>query len=937
MKELHVSEKEEKRLSTLYSLHILDTDPEAIYDSIADTAKCLCHADYSFITFIDKTRTWIKSGVDSKVKELPRKQTPCQYVMEKGGLLEIAAIDGSEKFSQLSFFKKFNGNYYAGVPLIAESGCIIGTLSILNATALKLNSNQKNALKSLASQVVKILDQKKANFRYKTLVESSQDLIYELDERGKFVFANASTIAKTEYSLDKLRGMTCWDLVVDKEREQVKNFYLERIKQGETSIYHEFPIKAKNGKIIWLGQSVEYIYRNGLAKHAHVIAKDITELVDTRMRLKETEEQILAEKTLLRTMVFSSPAAIAMFGKELNYLAFSEKWMADKSVNEQTIGVGDSEPSAERKELLEDLKKKVLEGEVASSESDLIIDEEGNKKWIKWVATPWNNTTDGSIGGIIVYADDVTQIVEHEGELKRAREEALALGKIKEEFLSNMSHEIRTPLNAIIGTTNLMLDENPSLQEDEKFKLLKFSSNNLLSLINNVLDFSKIESGNIILEERNFDLHDLCCNLVNSWKPTAERKNVELCLKWDEDISEIVIGDKVRLSQILNNLINNALKFTDEGFVHLRVSANDAQPDLISFEIKDTGVGIPKHLHEAVFQSFQQVNNENTLEKGGTGLGLPICEKLLRMMDSKLELESSEGFGSKFFFSVQMEEGDINNSDAATEDISNASLNLNVLLVEDNTANQFIATSFMEKWGVSFKIANNGKEALQYVEKKIFDVILMDMRMPVMDGSTAAQLIREKDDEYFKNLPIVALTASAILDIRKEGKGYLFDDYLGKPFNPKDFLKVLSKYASSNTLDTGEMEFDSVENISVVDSTGTDLRSRLNEYTEGDADFLVEFSQNILGNIATLQEDLQALFQSQQVEEFGELIHMVKPTLEIIGKNAIVEKLYEMKKDWAKEKGKESSVNEVISEIEKVKEELNQIIEEQSTLMNKVA
>ncbi|MEO1254085.1 MAG: histidine kinase dimerization/phospho-acceptor domain-containing protein, partial [Bacteroidota bacterium] len=255
-------------------------------------------------------------------------------------------------------------------------------------------------------------------------------------------------------------------------------------------------------KQIWVGQSVDFTIVKKKVIKAIAISKDITELMDTRMRLKETEEQILAEKTLLKTMVFSAPAAIAMFSRDLKYLAFSEKWMEGKYINEQTLGLGDDPIPIERGELLSSLKKKVLSGEVVGSENDLIVDENGDMRWLKWVATPWNNTTDGSIGGIIMYADDVTHIVRHEKELKKTREEALALSKAKEEFLSNMSHEIRTPLNAIIGTTNLMMDENPMLVEDEKFRLLKFSSSNLLSLINNVLDFNKIESGIIFFEKK---------------------------------------------------------------------------------------------------------------------------------------------------------------------------------------------------------------------------------------------------------------------------------------------------------------------------------------------------------------------------------------------------------------------------------------------------
>ncbi|MEO9871259.1 ATP-binding protein [Ekhidna sp.] len=930
MKSVSQELKNSNKAASINSCKLPDSESNEVYDNIVMLAKQICDVSNAFIGLIDQKGINIKSTSGR---------------ISSGLLNNISSVfktfqeKASKSYLALNTVNENTVSLFGGVPLYNKKGEIIGILCVLDNEKAKLSSKQKKGLELLAKQVDNMQALKSSELTYQTLVESSHDLIYELDAKGKFTFANSSTICKTGYTREELHKMTCWDLIELTERSKAKNYYLAKVKEGIESIYHEFPIQTKSGKRIWLGQSVDYTVVDGRIMKAYAIAKDITELVDTRMRLKETEEQILAEKTLLKTMVFSSPAAIAMFSKDLNYLAFSEKWMADKSVNEQTIGLGDTSVSAERKELLDSLRKRVLEGEAIDSDSDLILDEEGNRKWIKWVATPWNNTTDGSIGGIIVYADDVTQIVEHERELKKAKEEALAMGKIKEEFLSNMSHEIRTPLNAIIGTTDLLLDENPFLKEDEKFKLLKFSSNNLLSLINNVLDFSKIESGNIILEENDFDLRDLCLNLVNSWKPIANKKEVELLLKWDQDLPEIVLGDRVRLSQILNNLINNALKFTDEGFVHLKVSSDQNSADRIHFEIKDTGVGIPKHMHEAVFKSFQQVNNEHTLEKGGTGLGLPICEKLLQMMGSKLQLESSEGFGSRFFFSTEMEQGDIQNSDHVTEDISKTNLNLNVLLVEDNTANQFIAASFLEKWGVSFKIANNGKEALDYVKQKVFDVVLMDIRMPVMDGPTATATIRKMEDEYFKTLPIIALTASTILDLRKEGSGYFFDDYLAKPFNPKDFLNVLSKYSSNNLDGVRQVEVSNPKEEKQIGSNSDKLglKTRLEEYTEGDVDFMIEFVNNILENIDTLQAQLPDYYESKDVEELGELIHMVKPTLEILGCDDLVETLYHIKDEWVSQIFNASLIDDVLNRTKMVKSELVMIIKEEPSRLDKVA
>ncbi len=891
-----------------------------VYNNLTCLARQLCRVEYSVVGVLEEGDIIVKS---SQGEDIGKSDEEILVLLEKAiknkSLTEIS-------YESDKNLKNTSTGFFAGLPIKDGSGDLLGVVAVFDGKANGLSVEQKIGLEIIGNQVLGILALDKSKRDYLTLVESSHDMIYEFDGDANFTFANKAAISKTGYPLDELHDMKCWDLVERSKRQKIKDFYLSKIKEGEKSIYHEFPMVTKSGKQIWLGQSVDFTWVKNRVVKAIAISKDITELMDTRMRLKETEEQILAEKTLLKTMVFSAPAAIAMFSKDLKYLAFSEKWMENKYLHEQILGLGDEPIPIERGELLCSLKKKVLGGEVIGSESDLIVDEGRDKRWLKWVATPWNNTTDGSIGGIIMYADDVTHIVRHEQELKKTREEALALSKVKEEFLSNMSHEIRTPLNAIIGTTNLMMDENPSLEEDEKFRLLKFSSGNLLSLINNVLDFNKIESGNIHMEENDFDLNELTSNLVNSWKPIANKKGVDLQLKWDSEVNKIVKGDQVRLSQILNNLLNNALKFTEEGFVHLNISSVNKTRNLIQFEVKDTGVGIPSHMHEKVFQSFQQVSSEQTLEQGGTGLGLPICERLLRLMDSKLELQSSEGFGSKFFFTIKMEQGVVESSSQSSDDIDGVQLDMKVLLVEDNAANQFIAASFLDKWGVSFKVAVNGKEALEYVEKdSSWDVILMDVKMPIMDGPTAAAKIREMKSIYSQEVPIVALTASAITDIKKEGTAHLFDDYLAKPFNPKDLFKLLSKF--------GSQEKSQLNNQSIVEdelhetpTVKNDLRSQLESYTEGDPDFLIEFAENIMENIKQLETELTAINRSRDINSLGELIHMMKPTIEILGEFDLVDRLYELKDSWKVRKYSEKIVSEILKRSSEITEELAGII-----------
>ncbi|MEP1094114.1 MAG: ATP-binding protein [Cyclobacteriaceae bacterium] len=934
MKTSEVSPEEKERLSALYRHEILDTESELIYDNITEFAADLSETPIALINFVDDNRIWVKSGKGILEKELPKDQSFCSYALNGKGIFEVPDARKDKRFMHTLPVTKRNVVFYAGIPLTDTEGHALGTLCVIDSKPRKLSSKQKNGLRLFANQVSDLLAMKKSKIRYETLIESSRDMIYELDETGKFLFANKSTIAKTGYSLEQLRTMNCWGLIQEGTREEVKAHYMDQIRAGKSSIYHEFPIEDRNGEIVWLGQSVDYVFNNGRVSKAYVIAKDVTELVQTRLMLKESEERILAEKNILNMMVFSSPAAIAMFNKDFKYLAFSEKWSADQEINEQVIGLGKNGKSEGKNQLLDDIKEKILRGETLGKENELVTSENGDERWIKWVATPWSNTTDGSVGGVIVYTDDVTHIINHEAELEKARTEAVKSSKIKEDFLSSMSHEIRTPLNAIIGTTNLLMEENAELAKNEKFKLLKFSSNNLLALINNVLDFSKIESGNIHFESKDFELLSLANNLVNSWKPIAEQKGIDLILKCDERIPEAVKGDSVRLGQVLNNLVNNALKFTEDGFVQVTIKPDDEDECNVHFEIRDTGIGIPKEKQKDVFESFKQVTSHLTEQQGGTGLGLPICQKLVNMMGAELQLTSQEGFGSKFSFTIRLEKG----KRPEIPEMANKTqkqLDVEILLVEDNAANQFIAKSFLEKWGVTLSIASNGLEALDYIKTKSFDMVLLDMRMPVMDGYTCAKRIREMKGEYFKNVPIIALTASTIQDVRRKGSMQEFDDFLSKPFDPKKLYGMLLKYAdkvmeldSPINMNEGEIEVQPIETSSTEQSK---IADSLHTYTDGDSDFLVEFTDNIISNLLKIRSEIPQCLIERDRESLGDLIHMVKPTIEIIAQQDLMSALNKLKSGWKRERIDEPTLLEVLQLIDEKIELLNNVLADART------
>ena len=385
---------------------------------------------------------------------------------------------------------------------------------------------------------------------------------------------------------------------------------------------------------------------------------------------------------------------------------------------------------------------------------------------------------------------------ESERALVTAKEKAEEASMAKAVFLSTMSHEIRTPMNAVIGMTNLLLQEEPLPHQLNYLKTLKFSADNLLALINDILDFSKIDAGKITFENVEFSLKALIGSIKGAHEYMANEKGVAFKVVLDYDLPNSVIGDPIRLGQILNNLVNNAVKFTEEGSVTLSVHLiqSTTEEAVIEFEVKDTGIGITKDKTQEIFKSFTQSSSEITRRYGGTGLGLAITKNLIELQGGSINVESKVDHGSRFYFTLAFQQGtgqdmphSMDNEPSYGKDLRGIKL----LLVEDNEVNHFVAKKFLEKWNVQVDHAVNGVQAMKKLESSTYDIVLMDLQMPEMDGYETTIKIRGMDK--YKDLPIVALTASAMLEIRDKVFEVGMNDFVSKPFNPDELYQKISK------------------------------------------------------------------------------------------------------------------------------------------------
>jgi signal transduction histidine kinase/CheY-like chemotaxis protein len=370
------------------------------------------------------------------------------------------------------------------------------------------------------------------------------------------------------------------------------------------------------------------------------------------------------------------------------------------------------------------------------------------------------------------------------------KEDALEASNAKSQFLSTMSHEIRTPLNAIIGLSHILGDNDPKPDQVENIEALNYSGKILLNLLNNVLDFSKMESHEVILDPTPVDMHIAVKQLKKIYEANCMRKGISMFVDIEEDLP-IVCLDIVRYNQVVNNLISNAIKFTDNGSVTLKIHIEDETKEdvLLVTEIIDTGIGLSEEQQLKIFDAFAQATTSTTRLYGGTGLGLSIVKKILEAMDSQVQIKSKIGFGSNFYIKIKLKKAETEKTTTVEEKKIHNLEGKRLLLVDDNLINIMVGKQLLEKEGLIVDTAENGQEAINQVKANSYDVVLMDIQMPIMDGYTATIEIRKFDT----TLPILALSASVLMEIKNKILECGMNGFILKPFVPEDLLNEIEE------------------------------------------------------------------------------------------------------------------------------------------------
>lgn len=578
--------------------------------------------------------------------------------------------------------------------------------------------------------------------------------------------------------------------------EDAINFYIKSDRELALNLFNEAKINGnpydvelqivkKDESVIWVRIKGIPEFENGVCKRIFGIIQDINDYKTTYLELSK-------RKSMLQAFIKNVPASVAMFDNNLNYLAVSNRWLQefdmdfDNIKNENLFSINTDIPE-ERRRIYEN----ALNGfPYKNKNQKFILKNFPEPQNYNWEVLPWR-LNDGSIGGIITFIQNITESVKINKELTEAKEKADIASKAKSEFLANMSHEIRTPLNGVIGFSDLLLKTPLSDIQEQYLNYINESGNSLLNVINDILDFSKIESGKLELLIDQHNIYDLANQVIHVVMYQAQQKNIELLLNIEQGLPSIMFLDDVRMKQVLINLLGNAVKFTSEGEVELKIEKLSSTDDKIKlrFSVIDSGIGIPLEKQQRIFDAFIQEDSSVSKRYGGTGLGLTISNDILRYMGCQLNLTSEIGKGSTFYFDVDL---------AFDEDITFEDESLaikRVLIIDDNEKNRIIIKEMLHYKNIDAVLTANGFEAIQLlINGEEFDLILVDYYMPILSGIETLDKIRAYFESQNKKMPFVILhTSSQEAEVLKEINSLNDTLCLLKPVNAAQLYKTIQK------------------------------------------------------------------------------------------------------------------------------------------------
>lgn len=781
---------------------------------------------------------WLKDDIDKFVKSSSEKLSYQKEFIKKSSML----------YFEIRFVKLF------------EEGIYVGML---------VSINDITGFSELAKRYLV----------FHRIVSQSSNMIVLVNAQREIEYVNEKFLEVTGYEYNEVVGRRTEELstisIMHSKKEMNKIY---PVLQAGREFIGEFEKQRKNGEVYYERAIIFPLKdQNGKTSHYIKIAQDITELKKVRQELKRSEEYY-------SRLVQISPEGIVLYNEgKISFvnealtkiLGYKEDEIVGQSIAEYI--------HPEDYDLALETMRGILENKTTAPLTEIrLLTREGSMIYTEILPTyfPYQGED-----GVLAIVRDISHRKQVEWELKKAKEAAEAANQAKTDFLANISHEIRTPMNGIIGMIELLLETKLSKEQRKYLDLMQGSAEGLLRIINDVLDFVKLQEGRLQIEAVPFNIEAVVEEVVEFFAISAYKKGIKLSCAIDSDLPSYVIGDGGRLKQVLTNLIGNSVKFTEEGKIEVQaIQVKDRKDEVqICFSVKDTGIGIPEKSIGTLFEKFTQVDSSLTRKYGGTGLGLAISKSLVESMGGSIEVESKEGEGSLFSFilplrksmnwSANRKERDFR---IAEKDIRKINKPLRILIVEDHLINQEVITRFIEKKGWRAITALNGKEALHILQNERIDLILMDIQMPVMDGLKATSVIREQEKETKKHTPIIALTAHAAEGYREQFIEVGMDDYLSKPVSPEILYEAIEKW----TFLRGKEE-------------AVDLRKAL-QVSHNNKDLLIRLANKFIEMYPGDLQEIRQAIEKQDAEALRKKAHYFKGGIAYLGADQAYELAYRL-------------------------------------------